>query len=121
MSTIPSDPRDAFTRVDDALQRQAFEEVLRLATPWAQLGHGWAEACIGSLYQCGLGVPRSRESAIHYFERAAAHGFAGAWYALGVIYEVGDQDVPSHPQRAADCYRRAHELGYFPGKPFTFD
>lgn len=118
MATSPPNIREAFARVDDALQRQSFEEALALAAPWAQMGHGWAEACVGSLYQCGLGVAMNRATAIRYFERAAVHGFPGAWHSLGVIYEAGDQDVPPDTGRADECYKKARECGYVPGEPF---
>jgi len=113
--------KDAWRSVDKALSEGSFAEAMRLALPWADRGFGWAELCVGSLYQCGLGVPRDEVVAVEFLRRAAGRGYGGAWHALGVIYETGGGGVEQDPGRAQVCYRKAAELGYFPGKRVELD
>jgi len=109
---------EAFAAADDALTRGAYLEAFEIAKPWVDEGHDWAESCIGSLYQCGLGVKQDLEEAVRLFRRAADHGSAGAWYSLGVIYDVGGVNMPPNPELAGAFYQKARELGYFPGQPY---
>lgn len=107
--------RAARLQLEDAFSRNDFAAAFHISLPWATEGHGWAEGCVGSLYQCGLGVPCDLKKAVEYLERAGAHGFPGAWHNLGVIYEVGSDDVPRDLELAYGYYRRAHAAGYYPG------
>jgi TPR repeat protein len=112
------DAVEAFKLADQAIERGAYNEAFSVALPWAQRGCGWAEACIASLYQCGLGVERDMGEAVRYFERSAGHDFVGALYSLGVIYEIGGDGVLADQDKAESFYQRAREMGYVLGAPF---
>jgi len=110
----------AFWTVDDAICAGRYRDAFELASPWAEANCGWAENGLGSLYACGFGAPLDTSLAIHYYERAAAHGVAGAWYALGTVYSTGGENVPANDLKAAECYRKAEDLGYVLGAPHDF-
>jgi uncharacterized protein len=102
----------------DRLLGQHNEEAFRIAMAWAKRGAAWAEHCVGSMYQTGLGVEQDLGKAIEYFERALSHGSRAAWHSLGVLYEVGGPDLQPNPELAASCYARATALGYYPGQTY---
>ena len=101
--------------------QQRYSEAFQIALPWADLGFGWAELCVGSCYQTGLGVEQDSSKAIQYFLRAGAKGVGGAWYGLGVIYSVGDGAIAPDEALAELYYGRARDCGYYLGKRFWPD
>jgi hypothetical protein len=64
------------------------------------------------MYQTGFGVTQDRGKAVDFYKRAGEHGFPGAWFALGGMYQAED------PELSAQYYRKAQDLGYVPGQPF---
>jgi TPR repeat protein len=59
-------------------------------------------------YYDGRGVAQDSAAALTWFERAAAHGYAPAAYALGYLHEHGDGVEPNR-LRAYAWYRLATE------------
>ncbi len=80
--------------MDECLQLDKYLEAFRIAEIWAQRGCDWAENCLGTLYHTGLGVGRDLLRARDFYDRAAKHGHGGAWYAMGVLYETGGNELP---------------------------
>jgi len=56
----------------------------------ATLGDAKAQFMLGKIYDLGLGVNRDLNSAIIYYQQAAAQQYVKAIYTLGVIYIKGD-------------------------------
>jgi TPR repeat protein len=108
--------REVILAVDDALGAARFSEARNIAWPYAEAGHPWAEACLGTLYLFGLGVEADVVSGVSYLSRAAEKGHGGAWYALGQYYISGGDDGPD-VSKSEECFRKARELGYVPGMP----
>jgi TPR repeat protein len=113
------DVMEIISRIDAAFANDDYRAAFEIAKPYAEQGHAWAQTCIGSLYQCGLGVNMDLHEAERYFREAAEQGYAGAWYSLGVLYEVGGEDFPDDLEKAKQYYQKASNLGYFPGQPYT--
>jgi TPR repeat protein len=74
------------------------------------LGQAWAENGLGNAYLNGLGVPKSNETALVWFSKAAAQNYPGGEMNLGQMYENG-LAVGEDPARAAALYRRGAEQG----------
>lgn len=55
----------------------------------AEKGDGDALKYLGYLYEQGVGVPQSYETALTLYKRAAANGHAGAQFGLGRLYAAG--------------------------------
>ena len=109
--------RDLILSIDAALGDGLFLKAYQIAKPYADTGYAWAEACLGSLYLCGLGVEQDLWRAKQYLELAAEQGHGGAWYSLGNLYLMGADDFQADPEQGKRCFEKATELGYFPGKP----
>lgn len=116
---VHMDATEVISRIDAAFSNDDYRGAFEIARPYAELGCPWAQACLGSLYQCGLGVTKDLRKAEGYFRAAAEQGFAGAWYSLGVVYECGGDDFPADPQRAKQCYEQASSMGYVLGQLYT--
>ncbi|OLY83723.1 Protein DSF2 [Smittium mucronatum] len=65
---------------------------------------------LGQSYFHGWGVPKSRKTAVHYYELAANLGDPDAQVDLASSYENGD-GVKRDMKKAAHYYRLAHEQG----------
>ena len=55
----------------------------------AEQGHAPAQYNLGTLYECGLGVPQDYVEAVKWFRKAAEQGLAEAQYNLGASYAKG--------------------------------
>jgi len=68
-----------------------FPEELR---PLADGGSAEAQYLVGTMYDQALGVARDSGHAIVWYRKAALQRWAAAQYMLGLIYAVGQSDVP---------------------------
>lgn len=66
---------------------------------------------LGACYHNGLGCERDMDKAIHWYERAADRDSVHALDNLAHCYWEG-HGVPEDPKRAAELFRKAHELGH---------
>lgn len=82
------------------------EELSRLA----QQGDAPAQYNLGMCYYVGRGVPKSHETALSWFHKAAAQGHAHAMAYIGLCYQVG-LGVECNLQEAFDWTCRAAEHG----------
>lgn len=65
---------------------------------------------IGAMYQLGMGVVQSAQSAVEWYRRAADAGNASAMFDLGAMYENG-LGVPVDLGAARSLYEKAARLG----------
>lgn len=96
----------------DAVERQDYEEALRLLRPLAESGDAMAQNNLGTLYQLGLGVKRDLQEAIKWFKLAVDQGEGSAAHNLGTIYLSGSPEVPVDQGESKKWYRKARELGF---------
>jgi TPR repeat protein len=75
--------------------------------PYALLA---ATTNIGSAHVRGDGIPADATTAVHWFQKAAAHGFVDAEFNLGVMYSRGE-GMPRDATAAFDWYLRAANQG----------
>ena len=80
--------------------------------------HGNAEAAmaIGTMYVSGDGVERSQETALSWYEKAAAAGDVVALETLGLAYLNGDLGLHKNPERGRALLRRAADNGHLPAR-----
>ncbi|MXZ80862.1 MAG: sel1 repeat family protein [Gammaproteobacteria bacterium] len=86
---------DAGTEIDlasgiAAFESRNFSQALRLLGPLAEAGDGDAQYRLAIMYQNGLGVVRSEETAARWMRSAAFQGMALAEHGLGCMYLDGD-------------------------------
>jgi TPR repeat protein len=86
-----------------------------MATPYADRGCAWAQNCLGSLLMVGLEVEYDPLAAEKYLKAATDQNLGGAWFALGVLYDMGLCN--GTPKLAHDCYQKSRDLSYIPGAP----
>ena len=87
-----------------------FDFAFELHDRAATLGDLSGELNVAKFYLEGWAVAQSTESAIIFYERAAAKDFPAAWDSLGTLYSREQYGV-ADPVRAVGYYRRAAELG----------
>lgn len=62
----------------------------------AILGDAQSQFQIGQMFQYGLGVDQSADSAVIFYQNAAQQGHLGAEYNLGILYLQNPQDANSY-------------------------
>src|ERR1700722_1309794 len=77
----------AHEEANAADRRGDYATELRILQTQTALGQSWAENNLGNLNLYGEGVPQSDESALFWFNKAAAQNDAGAEVNLGQMYE----------------------------------
>lgn len=81
----------------------------------AKGGHAEAMACLGSLYERGLGtVFADKDTALSYYEQSAQRGCARGYDYLGSYYER-NLDIQDRKSKAAKYYKMAADKGYADG------
>jgi len=107
-------PNDAL----NALERQDYELVLKLALPAAMDGNSDAQTTVALLYQCGWGVNRDVLEAERWLLRAAESGNPVAWNNLGSLYASKVPKLEHRWGAAQECYEKAKELGLSVAEPY---
>jgi uncharacterized protein len=96
----------------DAVERQDYEQAVRLLRPLAESGNAMAQNNIGTLYQLGLGVQRDLQEAVKWLKLAVDQGDGSAAHNLGTIYLTGFPEMPIDQNESKKWYRKARELGF---------
>lgn len=94
----------------EAFNQGDYATALKEWLPLAEQGNAAAQAMIGIMYQGGLGVPRSLETAAGWSGKAADQGSAAAQLLLAAAYLAG-QGVPQDDSRAAHWLRKVADQG----------
>ena len=98
-----------------AIQKRDFATALRILRPLADQGVARAQSTLGGMYASGLGVARSYEQGVAWFQKAATQGFAEAQSNLGVAYATG-QGITKNDTAALYWFRKSAEQGYAAGQ-----
>ncbi|MGQ3892406.1 tetratricopeptide repeat protein [Legionella sp. CNM-4043-24] len=115
VSEYKVEPFDYFAEKSEGWERAAnYQAVLSRLYGQAILGNPEAQFNLGQLYQYGIGVVKSPEQAITYFQLAAEQQDVQAEYNLGLIYLEG-QTTPVDYQKGIDWMTDAA----FKGNPYA--
>ncbi len=77
-----------------AYERGDYAAALAELRPLAEGGGAEAQYLLATLYDQALGVARDSGEAIAWYRKAALQRWSAAQYMLGLIYAVGQEDVP---------------------------
>ncbi len=77
-----------------AYERGDYAAALVELRPLADGGNAEAQYLLATLYDQALGVARDSGRAIAWYRKAALQRWSAAQYMLGLIYAVGQADVP---------------------------
>lgn len=69
-----------------------------------------AQYKLAALYLAGIGVPRDRNEALNWLEKAAAQNHAAAQYQLGRLYDSFNSSF-RNPVKAREWWEKASALG----------
>ena len=78
--------------------------------PAAAAGDADAQYKLAALYLTGVGVPRDRNEALNWLEKAAAQNHAAAQYQLGRLYDSLNSSF-RNPVKAHEWWEKASALG----------
>ena len=78
--------------------------------PAATAGDADAQYKLAALYLAGIGVPRDRNEALNWLEKAAAQNHAAAQYQLGRLYDSLNSSF-RNPVKAHEWWEKASALG----------
>ncbi|GEM_PF-6994028 len=104
-----------FQRGLGAYRRGNFEAAMNIWRPLAEAGHVYSQLNVGYLYHQGQGVPQDADTAVAWYQRAAAQGSKKATFNLALMYRFGE-GVPTNSERAAQLYTEAATSGLRPAQ-----
>lgn len=88
-----------------ALEKENFEEAVRLLIPLAERNSEYALLCLGSIYEMGVTGAPDKEAARSYYERAVAQGSAAAYFELGRLLKRQGEDAQARAAFQAGAER----------------
>ena len=94
-----------------AFESENYAQAIELFMPLAEAGNDDAQFYLGAMYQSGLGIEASDETAFYWFERSAENGDDEAQYSLGLMYANGE-GVKSSSKKARKWFERSAEQGH---------
>lgn len=97
---------DAYTEAFIAAERGEYARAVALFMPLAEEGNAQAQFNLALMYHGGLGVARSEQEAVRWYQRAAANGSKEAQEFLAVAYQEGWFGLPRDQQQARYWFSR---------------
>jgi len=97
---------DSYTDAFAAAESGNYDQALNLFTPLAEQGNAQAQFNLALMYHGGLGVKRSEQQALVWYQRAAANGSKEAQEFLAVGYQEGWFGLPRDNQQASYWFER---------------
>lgn len=97
---------DTYSDAFAAAERGNYEQALSLFTPLAEQGNAQAQFNLALMYHGGLGVKRSEQQAVAWYQRAATNGSKEAQEFLAVGYQEGWFGLPRDRQQANYWFER---------------
>jgi hypothetical protein len=98
-------------RAVEALRAGDFAEAYCIMRPLAEYGDAEAQYNIGWMYMNGYGLRVNDQLALEWWQKASRQNFADASFSIGMLYSLGEGDVPQDPDKAIDYYVKALEQG----------
>jgi TPR repeat protein len=102
----------------DALENKEYAVAVAILLKIAETGNPKAQCNLATCYHLGLGVTMHAQRAIELYMQVAEqniteeHLSAIAYTNMAAIYESGFPGIEADRQKAAECHRRARELGF---------
>ena len=103
------------SRLDDAVTAMRagdFAEAYCIMRPLADYGDPDAQYNIGWMYLNGYGLRINDNLALEWWKKAAAQGHTDASFSIGMLYSLGDGEVPKDMDKAIDAYLVAAQDGH---------
>ena len=89
-----------------------FAEAYCIMRPLAEYGDPDAQYNIGWMYLNGYGLRINDNLALEWWKKAAAQGHTDASFSIGMLYSLGDGEVPKDMDKAIDTYLVAAQDGH---------
>ena len=104
---IASDLDDAV----EAMRTGNFAEAYCIMRPLAETGDADAQYNIGWMYLNGYGLRVNDSLALDWWEKASRQGHTHASFSIGMLYSLGEGEVPKDSTKAIDYYLLAAQVG----------
>jgi TPR repeat protein len=107
-SVTASDLEDAVA----AMRIGDFAEAYCIMRPLAEKGDADAQYNVGWMYMNGYGLRVNDSLALEWWNKASRQGHTDASFSIGMLYSLGDGDVPKDSKKAIDYYLLAVKEGH---------
>jgi len=100
--------------IDDAVEAMRsgdFAEAYCIMRPLAESGDADAQYNIGWMYLNGYGLRVNDSLALEWWHKASGQGHTDASFSIGMLYSLGEGEVPKDEDKAIDFYLLAAEDG----------
>lgn len=105
---IAEDLQDAV----DAMRTGNFAEAYCIMRPLAEDGDADAQYNIGWMYMNGYGLRVNDSLALEWWQSASQQGHRDASFSIGMLYSLGEGQVPKNTDKAIDYYLVAATEGH---------
>jgi len=95
----------------EAMRTGNFAEAYCIMRPLAEDGDADAQYNIGWMYLNGYGLRVNDSLALDWWEKASSQGHTDANFSIGMLYSLGEGDVPKDSSKAIDYYLLAAKQG----------
>jgi len=94
-----------------AMRAGDFAEAYCIMRPLAESGDADSQYNIGWMYLNGYGLRVNDGLALQWWQKASEQGHIDATFSIGMLYSLGEGDVPKDNDKAVDYYLLAAEGG----------
>lgn len=108
--SLPAAGKDIGDAVS-AMRAGDYAEAYCIMRPLAEAGDADAQYNIGWMYLNGYGLRTNDNLALQWWEKASAQGHSDASFSIGMLYSLGDGEVPRDLNKAIDYYLLALKDG----------
>lgn len=105
----------AASDLDDAVAAMRigdFAEAYCVMRPLAERGDADAQYNVGWMYMNGYGLRVNDSLALEWWNKASRQGHVDASFSIGMLYSLGDGEVPKNSKKAIDYYLLAVKAGH---------
>ena len=95
-----------------AMRTGDFAEAYCIMRPLAERGDADAQYNIGWMYLNGYGLRVNESLVLEWWKKASAQGHTDASFSIGMLYSLGDGEVPKDSSKAIDYYLLAVKEGH---------
>lgn len=101
--------------LDDAVEAMRvgdFAEAYCIMRPLADSGDADSQYNIGWMYLNGYGLRVNDSIALEWWQKASVQGHSDASFSIGMLYSLGEGEVPKDVDKAIDYYLLAADKGH---------
>jgi TPR repeat protein len=96
----------------EAMRSGDFAVAYCIMRPFAEFGDADAQYNIGWMYLNGYGLRVNDGLALEWWQKASSQGHSDASFSIGMLYSMGEGQVPKDSNKAIDYYLLALEDGH---------